>query len=104
MTLREVIDVIHKVPRGFMVAFDVCDGRYVHCGYFPYDPPSNMPGRIEPLIPCEEIAWAWARLFAEYAPPEVRNIYVVNHQYKPVPGYDKKRLRRGFQRLKKGVR
>ncbi len=52
-----------------------------------------FPERDEPAFVTEEEAWKWAREFATKSPLEYVNIYVVDEHWRPVPGYQERRLR-----------
>jgi len=84
--MSEVDDLLAKKPQGFRVAFEKRERGMLGSDYF--------PERDEPLIQIEAEAWEWAGRFAAKAPPEYVNIYVVDHQYRPVDGYRCRLMRR----------
>ncbi len=86
MRMQQALNLIAGKPAGFRVSYDDFDGRSALTG-------PCFPGDDEPLIPTEAMAWALAHEFAAKAPENFRNIYVVDSHYKPVPGYQDKRLR-----------
>lgn len=81
MKMADAMAIIDGKPQGYMVAFDRVEGNIVGGDYFP-----DKHGG-EPLIPTEHEAWELARRFAITAPPNVRDVYVVDHQFQPVAGY-----------------
>lgn len=74
--------------QGFMVAFERRAGQFVTNDHFP----DKNAG--EKLIVTEELAWDYARKFAEHAPESIVNIYVIHGDFVPVSTYEQKMLRR----------
>jgi hypothetical protein len=87
MKLAEAKKIIYEgglQPRGYRVCFERVDGRLLCTDYF--------PERNEYLIDYEEEAWELARQFANATRNRCVNIHVVDDQYRPVPGYEKRRI------------
>jgi hypothetical protein len=84
--MSEARDIINGVPKGFMVAFYHKDGGILRGDHFP-----DKHGG-EPLIPTEEEAWELARLFAERTVGKCVEIYVTDHAFVPVPGYEARKI------------
>lgn len=78
-------DVPEKPP-GYRVHFERKEGNILVSDYF--------PEVGEPLLRTEEHAWRLAEAFAEstvaHRTPRCVNIYVVDSQFSPVPGYKSK--------------
>lgn len=85
MTRHELMDLIHGVPKGFRVSFEIKEGSILRSECFPSDG----------LIPHEEIAWHWAKIIADAAPGKLVNIYVVDYNHIPVPGYESRKIENG---------
>jgi len=79
--MSEAIAIINSSPqnRGFRVSFEKKEGCILRSGYFP-----EGEG---PLIPTEDDAWILAIAFAKKTTGKYVNIYVVDHNYRPVPDY-----------------
>lgn len=88
MKLKEAMSIIDEKEKGFMVHFDVSDGRVKYSDYFP----DKHAG--EKLIKTEEEAWDLAKRFANAAPDNYNNIYVIDNNFSPVFDYDSKKLKR----------
>ena len=98
MKYKEAIDIIRKNeknPRfsktpdaGFMISFEKRSGGLLESQYFP-EKHDN-----EPLIKTEEEAWRLAKRFAAATNESIVNIYVVDSEFSPVQGYDRKTIRR----------
>ena len=86
MKLSEALEIIDDKPKGFMVSFECKLGRILTSDYFP----DKHAG--EPLIETEAEAWELARSFAEKTKGKYINIYVINHEFSPVPGYESKKI------------
>lgn len=90
MKMTEVADVIKtykdhmKRPKGYRVHFEKFDGKFLTTDYFPE---SN-----EPLIHDEDDAWTMALQFAEATTGRCLNIYVVDQDWNPVPGYTLRKI------------
>lgn len=70
---------------GYRVHFEEKDGKILTSGCF--------PDRNEPALPTEEIAWAYARAFAnKHTYGRFINIYIVDRQWRPVDGYREKMI------------
>lgn len=84
MLMREAIEIINSDPKptGYMVWFEYKkNGRFLGSDYFP------DKGKGEQLISTEEEAWALATQFANKSKGKYTNIYVVDQDFMPVPGY-----------------
>lgn len=89
MKFQEALDIINpKEEKGFMVAFDVIEGRLLRSDHFP----DKHDG--EPLIPSEHEAWDLAEKFAAATDNKTVNIYVIDETFSPVKDYNKKELKR----------
>jgi len=85
-TAMAMITAYETKPRGYMVAFELREGGILTSDYFP----DKKKG--EKLIETEEEAWALAYRFAAATVGHCVNLYVVDQDYSPVPGYDTKRI------------
>lgn len=88
-TALQIIDQIHPtvLPKGFRVSFEHREGHMLASDFF--------PDRDEAPIETEKEAWQLAAWFAEKAPVNFVNIYVVNAKtFLPVDGYRERMLRR----------
>jgi len=83
MKMCEALDIIlnKKENKGYMVSFEKVKGCMLLAEHFP----DKHAG--EPLIETEERAWKLARMFADATWGECVNIYVMDHNFHPVPGY-----------------
>lgn len=72
---------------GFMVSFEIREGGVLRSDYFP-DKHSG-----EQLIETEEEAWELARKFASSTNKTYVNIYVIDHTFSPVRGYENKKIK-----------
>jgi len=88
MKYSEALEIIENNETGFMVSFEVVDGRVLSSDYFP----DKHAG--EKLIPTEEEAWELARKFANATDNSYVNIYVVDHKFSPVYGYSERKLKK----------
>ena len=87
MKMQEAMDIIEQKGNGFMVSFDKLEGAFLSGGHFP----DKHDG--EQMIPSESEAWELARKFATAAEPlGYFNIYVVDHNFHPVAGYEQKQI------------
>lgn len=87
MKMSEAMKIIeYTPPKGFMVSFEKVKLGILESGHFP----DNMAG--EPLITTEEAAWKLARQFAEKTWGRYVNIYVIDAEYRPVPGYKQRMI------------
>ena len=68
---------------GFMVSFEHRYGAFLRGDNFP----DKRAG--EPLIKTENEAWSLSRKFAAKTVGQCVNIYVVDHNYRPVKWYEK---------------
>lgn len=95
MKMSVAQEMINKPIVGYMVHFEVRDGGVLRGDYFPEyrkDDPDS-----EELIPDVESAWDMAQEFARgtvNTRPEIINIYVIDHNYRPVANYNSKTFRR----------
>lgn len=83
MLMCEAMQIIEREPEppGYMVSFERVEGMFLASDHFP----DKHQG--EPLIPTEEEAWDLAQRFAAKTVGRCVNIYVVAHDFHPVPGY-----------------
>lgn len=99
MKYKEAISVIkannyksckttNKKETGFMVSFEKRERNVLCSGYFP----DKHAG--EALIKTEDEAWYLANKFAQATDDTYVNIYVINHTFSPVSGYNDKKLKR----------
>lgn len=88
MLMREAMRVINDEPKpmGYMVSFERKEGRFLASDHFP------DKHRGEPLIPTEEEAWVLARKFAAKTVGRCVNVYVVAHDFVPVPDYEAQKI------------
>lgn len=86
MKMSEVLSIIDGKPQGFMVHFEWKRGCILASDHFP----DKHTG--EPLIETEAEAWALARTFAEKTKGKCVNIYVTNHEFSPVRGYESQKI------------
>jgi len=89
MKMNTAMEIINKPkPAGFMVSFEQIKGRLLCSDHFP----DKHAG--EDLIPTETEAWELAERFADAtAPEDVVNIYVIDHDFRPVENYATKKIR-----------
>ena len=82
MKMQEAMKIINARPYGYMVSFErVCD-CLVEVDHFP-----DVTNGEDPIRSLDE-AWEHARLFAEKASPQYRNIYVIHENgFRPVHDY-----------------
>jgi len=86
---QKIIKVSRKKEgEGFMVSFHKRGGGVLHGDHFP----DKHAG--EKLIPNKEKAWQMAAVFAQATNELHVDIYVIDHNFRPVKGYDKKTLKR----------
>lgn len=79
----------NEEQKGFMVEFEHRIHRtLLKSGHFP----DKHVGAS--LIETEEKAWELARKFAEILPQEYVNIFVIKEDFRPVEGYEEKKLRK----------
>lgn len=85
MKMAEAMSIINNDGNsvGFMVAFENLYGGILGGDNFP----DKRAG--EPLIKTENEAWSLAHKFAAKTVGRCVNIYVVDHNYRPVEGYEK---------------
>ena len=79
---KSIMNIIEPNANGFMVSFERLEG----CGTLGAD---NFPDKHagEPLIENEQEAWALAEKFARATHGQCVNIYVIDANFRPVPGY-----------------
>lgn len=94
MKLQEAKDIIKKArakagvgikSEGFRIHFEKRAGGVLASDYF--------PDRGEKLIKDEEEAWKLAREFASATDESIVNVYVTDHQWRPVQNYNSRRLK-----------
>lgn len=89
MKLQEALNIINnKTELGFMVSFEVKNSHILTSDYFP-DKHSG-----EKLIETENEAWELAEKFAKATDENHVNIYVINHEFRPVANYQQKQLKK----------
>lgn len=87
MKYAEAMKIIKEgLNPGFMVHFDEIQGCCLCGKYFP----DKHAG--EKLLESEELAWDLARQFAARTYGKYVNIYVIDGDFYPVPGYEKKMI------------
>ena len=86
MKMSEVLAIINERSQGFLVSFERKQGCILAHDYFP----DRSAG--DSLIKTEKEAWRWARDFAKKTKGRFINIYVVDHNYIPVPSYKEKMI------------
>lgn len=84
MLMADALAIIYKdQPQvGFMVSFERRLGRILWADHFPNKHAGDQ------LIKTEEEAWELAKLFAAKTVGNCVNIYVIDHDFNPVPGYE----------------
>ena len=89
MRLSEALKIINskEEPKGFMVSFEHKDGGILRADHFP----DKHTG--EELIKTEDEAWELAKKFAAKTKGKCINIYVIDENFSPVPGYEFKEIR-----------
>jgi hypothetical protein len=91
MKLKDAQKIIKNKEKakgtGFMVSFEVKKGGILASDHFP----DKHAG--EKLIPTEEEVWDLAGKFARATDENYVNIYVVDHTFNPVKGYDSRKLK-----------
>ena len=78
MKMEEAQEIINGEDKGFMVHFDECGDGMLRSNYFP----DKHAG--EALIGTEDEAWELAASFANKTYGKMVNIYVIDHNFKPV--------------------
>ena len=82
MKMKDAMKIIEgKAGNGFMVSFEKKRGTMLYSDHVP-----DMHAG-EPLIPTEADAWYMAYQFAKKTVGECVNIYVIDHNFKPVSDY-----------------
>jgi len=84
--MSEALSIIDGKPQGFMVSFEWKRGYILTSDHFP----DKHAG--EPLIETEVEAWELARTFAKKTKGKCVNIYIINHEFSPVRGYECKKI------------
>ncbi len=79
-----IIDSTPSKPKGFMIHCELKDGGLLITDYFP------DKHKDEELIKTEVEAWDLAAKFAAKTYGKYVNIYVVDNNWQPVPGYEEK--------------
>jgi hypothetical protein len=87
MKLKDAMSIIDKKETGFMVHFEKRIRGMLHSDFFP----DKHAG--EDLIPTETEAWELANRFAKSTDRDYINIYVIDHNFRPVIGYNFKKLK-----------
>lgn len=87
MKMQKVMDTLHNKPEGFMVSFERCGDGFLRSDHFP----DEHAG--EALIPTEWEAWELAERFARATRGRTCNLYVTDHNFRPVPGYEKREIK-----------
>ena len=86
MKMVDAMKIIEGNGNGFMVGFEWIDGCILRSDHFP-----DKHGG-EPLISTEDRAWVLAKAFANKMKGKIKNVYVVDFSFNPVPGYKIKML------------
>lgn len=87
MLMHEALRIINEPkPMGYMVSFERKEGLILAGDYFP------DKHRGDPLIPTEEEAWMLAQKFAARTVGKCVNVYVITHDFVPVPGYEARKI------------
>jgi len=88
MLMHEAMRIINdeQNPMGYMVSFERKEGRFLTSDHFP----DKRRGDI--LIPTEEEAWVLAQKFAARTVGKCVNVYVISHDFVPVPGYKARKI------------
>ncbi len=87
MKYQDALDIMNK-ETGYMVSFEKRIGSCLHSDHFP----DKHAG--ENLIESIGEAWHLARRFgAATDPMEIVNIYVIDHTFSPIVGYDRLKIR-----------
>ncbi|MGZ8918956.1 MAG: hypothetical protein ACXW0T_12110 [Methylobacter sp.] len=90
MLMHEAMNIINrkktpsdKIRQGFMVNFERRTGAGLRVA-------DSFPDKYagDPLIKTEEEAWELARKFANETVCRCVNIYVIDQDFNPVPGYE----------------
>ena len=84
MKLSEAMKIIEGRPNGYRVHFDRVGGGCLTSDFF--------PDRGEKLIETEIEAWRLANSFSSDTFGKYVNIYVIDQNFSPVPGYEAKRI------------
>lgn len=91
MKLDEAMDIIETSESGYMVHFEERNGGILKSDHFP----DKHAG--EELIKTLDGAWELAERFAKACVKnkfDIVNVYVIDHTFSPVAGYDDKKLNR----------
>lgn len=90
MKMQEALYIITngQKEKGFMVSFEKVENGVLVSNHFP----DKHAG--EELIKTEEEAWKLAEAFAKATDDTYVNIYVLNADFSPVKGYDKRAFKR----------
>ena len=90
MKMSEALAIIvaGQKEKGFMVSFEKRERGILASNHFP----DKHAG--EELIETEEKAWELAEQFAKATDDTYVNIYVIDANFSPVKGYDKKAFKR----------
>jgi len=86
MRMNKAISII-KGDAGFMVNFEHVKSGFLLSDHFP----DKHAG--ERLIETEDEAWDLARKFADKTKGKCVNIYVTDHDFMPVDGYEEKEIK-----------
>jgi hypothetical protein len=87
MKLSEAMSIIEKKESGYMIHFEKRIRNTLSADYFP-DKHEN-----ENLIKSEYEAWKLAKRFANATDETYVNIYVIDNNFRPVSGYEKRKLK-----------
>jgi len=85
MKFKKAMEIINSVV-GYMVSYEKKNGSILCSGCFP----DKHAG--EALIKTESEAWVLASKFAAKTKGVYLNIYVVDSSFKPVSGYEKRKI------------
>ncbi len=83
MEIKEAMEIMEGRPIGFRVHFEKVGGGSLTSDFF--------PNREEKLISTEIEAWRLANSFSTHTFGKYVNIYVIDQNFRPVPGYEAKK-------------
>ena len=86
--LRKPSKIKPSKEKGFMIHFEKTEGHCLASDYFP----DKHAG--EKLIPTKDEAWNLAKRFTSATLSDIVNIYVIDHNFYPISGYQSQTLKR----------
>lgn len=90
MKMKDAMNEIYNKPKGYMISFEWCGDGFLRGDYFP----DKHDG--EELIQTEREAWDLAYRFAIATKGRTCNLYVIDHNFKPVDGYKKRYIKNRY--------